>query len=97
MLYTNKSSTKDFFYRTIFFRKKKAFEAILGKMFKKKIAFKQNLGVLHQRGSEMKSLTCNPGVLGLSCTTSSEFLVSFLGQDTSEPQPSTGGTQQRHE
>ena len=45
-----------------------------------------------------KRLTCNQGVLGLSHTGSSGFFHgSVLGQDTSEPQPSTGETQARHE
>ena len=40
----------------------------------------------------------NPGVLGSSRTGSSGFFRgSVLGQDTSEPQPSTGETQERHE
>ena len=38
------------------------------------------------RGSVVKCLTCNPGVLGLSCTRFSGFFRgSVLGQDTSEP------------
>ena len=53
-------------------------------------------GVL--RGSVVKCLTRNPRVLGSSCTGSSGFFHgSVLGQDTSEPQPSTGETQERHE
>ena len=51
-----------------------------------------------QCGSLLKCLTRNPGVLGLSHTGSSGFFRgSVLGQDTSEPQPSTGETQERHE
>ena len=54
---------------------------------------KRSPGVL--RGSGVKCLTRNPGVLGLSCTESSGFFGgSVLGQDTSEPQPSTGETQE---
>ena len=54
------------------------------------------VGVL--RGSVVKCLTRNPGVLGSSRTGSSGFFRgSVLGQDTSEPQPSTGKTQERHE
>ena len=50
------------------------------------------------RGSVVKCWTCNPGVLGSSRTGSSGFFRgSVLGQDTSEPQPSTGETQERHE
>ena len=45
-------------------------------------------GVL--RGFVVKCLTRNPRVLSLSRTGSSG---SVLGQDTSEPQPSTGETQ----
>ena len=38
------------------------------------------------RGSVVKCLTRNPGVLGSSCTGSSGFFHgSVLGQDTSEP------------
>ena len=52
-------------------------------------------GVL--RGSVVKCLTRNPGVLGSSRTGSSGlFRGSVLGQDTSEPQPSTGETKERH-
>ena len=48
-------------------------------------------GVL--RGSVVKCLTRNPGVLGPSRTGSSGFSRgSVLGQDTSEPRPSTGET-----
>ena len=48
--------------------------------------------------SVVECLTCNPGVLGSSLTGSSGFFHgSVLGQDTSEPQPSTGETQERHE
>ena len=40
----------------------------------------------------------NPGALGSSRTGSSGFFHgSVLGQETSEPQPSTGETQERHE
>ena len=47
------------------------------------------------RGSVVQCLTRNPGVLGSSCTGSSGFFCgSVLGQDTSEPQPSTGETQE---
>ena len=50
-------------------------------------------GVL--RGTVVKCLTSNPGVLGLSRTGSSGFFRgSVLGQDASEPQPSTGETQE---
>ena len=50
------------------------------------------------RGSVVKCLTRNPGVLGSSRTGSSGFFRgNVLGQDTSEPQPSTGETQERHE
>ena len=53
-------------------------------------------GVLH--GSEVKCLTRNPVVLGSSRTGSSGFFRgSVLGQDTLEPQPTTGETQERHE
>ena len=46
-------------------------------------------------GSVVKCLTCNPGVLGSSRTRSFGFFCrSVLGQDTSEPQPSTGETQE---
>ena len=49
-------------------------------------------------GSAVICLICKLGVLGLSCTGSSKlFRGSVLGQDTSEPQPSTGETQERHE
>ena len=49
--------------------------------------------VLH--GSVVKCLPHNPGVLGSSHTGSSEFFHgSVLGQDTSEPQPTTGETQE---
>ena len=51
------------------------------------------IGVL--RDSVVKCLACNPGVLYLSRTGSSGFFRgSVLGQDTSEPQPSTGETQE---
>ena len=50
------------------------------------------------RGSVVKCLTHNPGDLALSRTESFGFFRgSVLGQDTSEPQPSTGETQERHE
>ena len=50
------------------------------------------------RGLVMTCFTCKPGGLGLSPTGSSAFLRgNALGQDTSEPQPSTGETQERHE
>ena len=50
------------------------------------------------RGSVLKCLTRNPGVLGSSRTGSSGFFRgSVLGQDTSEPQPSTGETQEKLE
>ena len=50
-------------------------------------------GILH--GSMVKCSTRNPGVLGSSHTGSSGFFPgSVLGQDTSEPQPSTGETQE---
>ena len=53
-------------------------------------------GILH--GSVVKCLTRNQGVLGLSRTGTSVFFCrSFLGQDSSEPQPNTGETQERHE
>ena len=53
-------------------------------------------GVLH--GSVVKCLTRNPGVLGSRHTGSSGFFRgSVLGQDTPEPQPSTGENQERHE
>ena len=46
-------------------------------------------------GPVVKCLTRNPGVLGSSRTGSSGFFCgSVLGQDTSEPQPSTGVTQE---
>ena len=58
--------------------------------------FPNTPGVL--RGSVVKCLTRNPGVLGSSLTGSFGFFRgSVLGQDTSEPQPSTGETQERHE
>ena len=45
------------------------------------------------RGSVVKRLTRNPGFLGSSCTGSPGFFRGgVLGQDTSEPQPSTGET-----
>ena len=55
----------------------------------------QDSGVL--RGSVVKCLTRNPGVLGSSLTRSSGFFRgSVFGQDTSEPQNSTGEIQERH-
>ena len=52
-----------------------------------------SFGVL--RGSVVKCLTRNPGVLGSSPTGSSGFFRgSVLGQDTLEPQPSTCETQE---
>ena len=51
------------------------------------------VGVL--RGSVVKCLTRNLGVLGTSRT--GFFRGSVLEQDTSELQPSTGETQERHE
>ena len=54
---------------------------------------KNNFRVL--RDSVVKCLARNPGVLGSSRTGSSGFFRgSVLGQDTSEPQPSTGETQE---
>ena len=50
-------------------------------------------GVL--RGSVVKCLTLKPGVLGSNHAGSSGvFCGSVLGQNTSEPQPSTGETQE---
>ena len=50
-------------------------------------------GVLH--GSVVKCLTLYPGVLGSSSPGSSGFFHgSVLWQDTSEPQPSTGESQE---
>ena len=47
------------------------------------------------RGSVAKCFTRNPGVLGSIRTGFSGFFRgSVLGQDTSEPQPSTGETQE---
>ena len=52
-------------------------------------------GPLH--GSVVECWTCNSGVLGSTCTGSSRvFCASGLRQDTSEPQPITGETQERH-
>ena len=49
-------------------------------------------------GSVVMCLTLNPEDLGSSRTGSSEFFRrGVLWQDTSEPQPSTGETQERHE
>ena len=60
------------------------------------LSFQHFLGVL--RGSVVKCLTRNPGVLGSSRTGFSGFFCgSVLGQDTLEPHPSTGETQERHE
>ena len=57
---------------------------------------KADFGV--QLGLVVKCLTHNPAVPCSSCTGSSGvFRLSVLGQDTSEPQPSTGETQERHE
>ena len=54
------------------------------------------VGVL--RGPVIKCLARNPRALGSSLTGSSgSFRGSVLGQDTSEPQTSTGETQERHE
>ena len=59
----------------------------------KKGSFSGLLGVLH--GSVVKCLIRNPGVLGSSRTGFSGFFRgSVLGQYTSEPQPSTGETQE---
>ena len=45
--------------------------------------------------SLFQCLTHNPGVVGSSHTGSSGFFLGcVLGQDTSEPQPSTGETQE---
>ena len=50
------------------------------------------------RGSMVKCLTRNPGILGSSRTRSSGFFHgSVLGPNTSEPQPRTDDTQERHE
>ena len=47
------------------------------------------------RGTVVKCLTRNPGVLDSSRAGSPGFFRgSVLGQDTSEPQPSTGETQE---
>ena len=57
------------------------------------LIYLSNIGVL--RGSVVKCLTRNPGVLCSSSTGSSVFFrESVLRQDTSEPQPSTGETQE---
>ena len=55
------------------------------------------LGVLH--GPVVKCFTRNPGVLGFDphWIPWGFFRSSVLGQDTSEPQPSTGETQDRQE
>ena len=54
------------------------------------------IGVL--RGSMVKCLDRNLGVLGSNCTGSSwSFVGVSFGQKTSEPQLSTGETQERHE
>ena len=43
----------------------------------------------------VKCLICDPGVLGSSCIGSAGFFLgSVLEQDTSEPKPSTGETQE---
>ena len=53
---------------------------------------------LHTGGTVVKCLTGYLRVLGSSRIGSSgTFRGSVLGQDTSEPQPSTGETQERHE
>ena len=50
------------------------------------------------RNSVVKCLIRNPGVLGSSHAGSLAFFrASVLRHDTSEPQPSTGETQERHE
>ena len=50
------------------------------------------------RGSVVKCLIRNRGVLGSSRNGSFwVFRRNVLGEDTSEPQPSTGETQERHE
>ena len=49
------------------------------------------------RGSVAKCLTRTPEVLGSSCNGPSVFRGSVLGQDTSEPKPSSVETQERHE
>ena len=60
---------------------------------KMKGSFQKFAGVL--RGSVVECLTRNPGVLGSSRTGSPGFFRgSVLGQDTSEPQPSTGEFQE---
>ena len=58
---------------------------------------KGKCGVL--RGSVLKCLTRNTGVLGSRALDSLLFFFcgSVLGQDTSEPQPSTSETQEGHE
>ena len=48
--------------------------------------------VLH--GSVVKCITCNLEAPGSSCTGSSGFCGTVLGQDISETQPSTGETQE---
>ena len=76
-----------------FFTKRQNFRPIqIEKICRQQI----NVGVL--RGSVVKCMTRNPGVLGSSHTGSSGFFRgSVLGQDTSEPQPSSSETQERHE
>ena len=55
-----------------------------------------SLGVLYC--SVVKYLTCNPGVLVLSCTGSPGFFRgSVIGRDISEPKPSNGEAQEIHE
>ena len=59
----------------------------------KSLKLAYQVGVL--RGSRVKCLTHSPGVLGSSRTGSSGFFQgSVLGQDTSEPQPTTGETRE---
>ena len=58
------------------------------------LRFINDSGVL--RGSVVKCLTCNPGVLGSSRTGSSGYFVG-VSLGTSKPQPSAGETQERHE
>ena len=50
------------------------------------------------RGSVVKCLTHNPGVLDSSCTGSSGYFFcgSVLEQDTAEPQSIAGETHERH-
>ena len=57
--------------------------------------------IVFHRGLVVKCLKRNPGVFGSSRTGSAFFFSFFrgnvLGQDTSEPQPSTCEIQERHE